>query len=305
MLSRRSVRVKVMQVLYAQSRDKELRDAEVLKLYRDSIEGTVNIFFFNLYLIIEVAKVSVEDEAKRISKYIVSEDDKLFKSTLYHNQIIKGLSDNKLLKSKFDELKFSEKVDIDIVRKLYKSFSLEQSYIDYWHSRKQENDDRAILLELFRFLRANDVFNELIEESYYQWFSEKSVVIGAIKKVIKRDSFVEDFIVEYLPLAETIDNFGNRLLEKSISINSEIEKYVVPNLLKWDIDRIAAIDMIFIKMSLAEVLYFETIPCNVTLNEYVELSKDYSTEKSKEFINGVMDKVIRDLKELNLVNKNF
>ncbi len=305
MLSRRSVRVKVMQVLYAQNRDKELRDAEVMKLYKSSIEGTFDIFLFNLYLIVEVTKVSVEDEAKRVSKYIVSEDDRLFKSTLYHNSIINSLANNKMLKKKTEKLGFAGFVDVDILRKLYKSFSEEQSYIDYWHNRKSVEDDRNILLELYRFLRANDMFGELIEERFYQWISEKSVVIGAVKKVLKRDTFEEDFINDYLPSDETIKEFGETLLKNTMNIEDELEKYVVPKFLKWDKDRIATIDLIFIRMSLAEILYFKTIPCNVTLNEYVELSKDYSTEKSKEFINGVMDKVIRDLKEQGLINKTI
>lgn len=305
MLSRRSVRVKVMQVLYAQNRDKELRDSEVLKLYKTSIEGTFDIFLFNLYLIVEVAKVSVEDEAKRVSKYIVTDDDKIFKSTLYHNPIINSIVNNKLLKTRLEKLGFADLVDVDIIRKLYKSFSEEQSYIDYWHSRKDVESDRAILLDLYRFLRADEMFNELIEEKFYQWISEKSVVIGAVKKVLKRKTFDDDFINDYLPASETIDEFGMALLKNTLKIEEELEKYVVPKFLKWDKDRIASIDLIFIRMSLAEILYFKTIPCNVTLNEYVELSKEYSTEKSKEFINGVMDKVIRDLKEQGLVNKNI
>ena len=89
MLSRRSIRVKVMQALYSQSRDKELKNDDVIKFYHDSIKGTVELFLLNLYLIIEMTKVSVEDETKRGSKYLPTDDDKLFKSTLYHNSIIK------------------------------------------------------------------------------------------------------------------------------------------------------------------------------------------------------------------------
>ena len=305
MLSRRSVRVKVMQALYAQNRDKELHDDEVIKLYNDSINGTFDLFLLNLYLLIEISRVSVEDEGKRISKYIPTEDDKLFKSTLYNNDIIKSLVNNKLLKNKFDNLHFAEKIDGDIIRKLYRSFSQEQAYIDYWHNRKELSDDRNILLELYRYLRASEVFNEKVEELYYQWISEKSVVIGAVKKVIKREQFEDDFINQYLPQKETTHEFGEELLKKALAVEPKLEEHVVPRLLKWDKDRIAVVDMVFIKMSLSEVLYFETIPCNVTLNEYVELSKDYSTDKSKEFINGVMDKVIRDLKENGLVKKKI
>ena len=303
MLSRRSIRVKVMQALYSQSRDKELKNDDVIKFYHDSIKGTVELFLLNLYLIIEMTKVSVEDETKRVSKYLPTDDDKLFKSTLYHNSIIKGLVNNKDLKFRFENLKFNEFIDTDVIRTLYKNFSETEEYTNYWHKRKSHKDDEEILLELYRFLRASDVFVELVDDRYYQWSSEKSVVIGTVKKILKRDNFEGDFIQPYYPTDETVIDLGEKLLKKCLTINNEIEKFVIPNLLKWDKERIANVDMIFIKMSLAEVLYFDTIPCNVILNEYVELSKEFSTDKSKEFINGVMDKVIKDLQELGRIKK--
>ena len=304
MLSRRSIRVKVMQALYSQSRDKELKNEDVLKFYHNSIKGTVELFLLNLYLIIEMTKVSVEDETKRVSKYLPTEDDKLFKSTLYHNAIIKGLINNKDLRQRFENLKFNEFIDSDVIRTLYKNFSDTEEYINYWHIRKTQKDDEEVLLELYRFLRASEVFVELVDDRYYQWSSEKSVVIGTVKKILKRNDFDGDFIQPYYPTDETVIDLGEKLLKKCLSIDDELEKYVIPNLLKWDKERIANVDMIFIKMSLAEVLYFDSIPCNVILNEYVELSKEFSTDKSKEFINGVMDKVIKDLQELGVIKKS-
>ncbi|MEZ4906359.1 MAG: transcription antitermination factor NusB [Saprospiraceae bacterium] len=292
-----------MQTLYAQSRDKELNDKDVLKYYQHSIDGTIDLFLFNLYLLIEITKVSVEDESNIISKYLTTVDDKLFKSTLYHNDIIKGLVNNKDLKSKLEKLNFQEEIDQDVIRKLYKSFSETTEYSDYWHNRKNNEDDQNILLELYRFLRANENFVELIEDKYFQWTSEKSVVIGTVKKIIKRSNFDGNFIESYYPDDDTIKELGDSLLKKCLDIEPELEKYVVPKLLKWDKDRITVIDMDSNKMSLAEVLFFPSIPTNVTLNEYVELSKEFSTDKSKEFINGVMDRVIKDLTEQNLIDK--
>lgn len=304
MLSRRSIRVKVMQALYSQSRDKELKDQDVIKFYHDSIKGTVELFLLNLYLIIEMSKVSVEDETKRVSKYLPTDDDKLFKSTLYHNAIIKGLVNNKDLKIKFESLKFNDFIDADVLRTLYKNFSETEAYINYWHNRKSHSDDEEILLELYRFLRASEVFVELVDDRYYQWSSEKSVVIGTVKKILKRNDFEGDFIEPYYPTDDTVKDLGEKLLKNCLGIDDKIEEYVIPVLLKWDKERIAVVDMVFIKMSLAEVLYFDSIPCNVILNEYVELSKEYSTDKSKEFINGVMDKVIKDLKEKGEIQKD-
>lgn len=293
-----------MQALYSQSRDKELKDQDVIKFYHDSIKGTVELFLLNLYLIIEMSKVSVEDETKRVSKYLPTDDDKLFKSTLYHNAIIKGLVNNKDLKIKFESLKFNDFIDADVLRTLYKNFSETEAYINYWHNRKSHSDDEEILLELYRFLRASEVFVELVDDRYYQWSSEKSVVIGTVKKILKRNDFEGDFIEPYYPTDDTVKDLGEKLLKNCLGIDDKIEEYVIPVLLKWDKERIAVVDMVFIKMSLAEVLYFDSIPCNVILNEYVELSKEYSTDKSKEFINGVMDKVIKDLKEKGEIQKD-
>jgi N utilization substance protein B len=305
MLSRRSIRVKVMQALYSQSRDKELKDGDIIKFYQASIKETIELFLLNLYLIIEVAKVSVEDEAKRISKYLPNEDDKLFKSTIYHNDIINGLISNKDLKKRFDFLKFSQSVDQDLIRQLYRGFSETEAYVEYWHNRSSRNDDMNILLEMYRFFRSNELFVEMADDRYYQWTSEKSVVIGSVKKVLKLDSFENDFIQTFYPDSDAVKDLGETLLNNCFKIDDYIEKYVIPILIKWDKERIAVIDMIFIKMCLAEVIFFETIPCNVALNEYLELAKEYSTEKSREFLNGVMDKVIKDLQEQGVIDKTF
>lgn len=128
------------------------------------------------------------------------------------------------------------------------------------------------------------------------------MVIGTVKKFLK-EMILKEILLNLIILLTKRSLIWGKTVKKCLTINDELEKYVIPNLLKWDKERIANVDMIFIKMSLAEVLYFESIPCNVTLNEYVELSKEYSTDKSKEFINGVMDKVIRDLEEKGLVKK--
>lgn len=293
----------MLQALYSQSRDKELKDEDIIKFYHASIRETVDLFLLNLYLIIEMAKVSVEDEAKRISKYLPNDDDKLFKSSIYHNDIIKGISANNDLQSRFALLKFRETVDRDLIRQLYKGFSETEAYIAYWHNRKDRIDDKEILLEMYRYLRSNELFVEMVEDRYYQWTSEKSVVIGTVKKIIKRDSFENDFIQSYYPDTDTVTDLGETLLKNCLKIDNDIEKYVIPILLKWDKERVAIVDMIFLKMCLAEVMYFETIPCNVALNEYLELAKEYSTDKSREFINGVMDKVVKDLQEQGVINK--
>ena len=103
---------------------------------------------------------------------------------------------------------------------------------------------------------------------------------------------------------EAVKDFGRELLKYVLNHNEELEKHLTPIIENWDIDRVAAIDMILIKMSLGEMLIFPSIPTKVSINEYVELSKSYSTDKSKDFVNGVLDKALHTLSGKNLISKS-
>ena len=111
------------------------------------------------------------------------------------------------------------------------------------------------------------------------------------------------FYMEHFPDDDTVYNFGEFLLKKVHSEEKELEKMITPVLENWESERVAIVDMILIKMALIELINFKTIPCKVTLNEYVELSKSYSTDKSKEFVNGVLDKLMKELQDNNIIAK--
>ena len=303
MLSRRSIRVKAMQVLFAKNRDEALDLPKALKLYWASIDQTFEMFLLNLYMLIEVAKGSLEDELTRKSKYLPKADDKQFQAKLFRNDIMSFLVNNKKLNQKFEALDFKNTVDNDMVQKIYSYFSKEEQYINYWNSNTTLDDDIEMLLELYRFCRANEFFNEMMEDHYYMWSNEKSIVIGTVKKVIKDKSLEDSFYLEYYPDKETTKEFGEALLIKTDESEESLNKMIVPNLQNWDKDRVTILDMILIKMAITEFLNFDTIPPKVTLNEYVELSKTYSTEKSKEFVNGVLDKILKELEEEGRINK--
>ena len=303
MLSRRSIRVKVMQVLFAKNRDKDLTFPDAQKLYWTSIDQTFNMFLLNLYVLIEVAKISLEDEKTRNSKYLPNDEDRQFKAKLYNNVIISKLDSNEHLKSRFEKLDFGNSVDNDIIQKIYSYFSKEQSYIDYWNKETVEKDDVEMLLELYRFCRASEFFNEVLEDHFYMWSSEKSIIIGAAKKVIKDTKMSDQFYMEYIPEKVTTKAFGEALLGQTNKDETELDAMIVPTLKNWDKDRVTILDMILIKMAITEFLHFETIPTKVTLNEYVELSKSYSTEKSREFVNGVLDKILKELEEAGRISK--
>ncbi len=296
MLSRRNVRVKVMQVLYAQSRDESLSDKQVVQMYWRKIEDSFELLLFSLYNIIQIAKIASDDYEKRRSKHLPSEIDKKFEPKLWSNPMIQALEKNKTIQTKFQKLEFASKVDKDHCRTIYFEFAKEEIYNQYIMSPYFKDADLEILLELFRFCRRNEIFNEIIEDQYANWEDDKSIIIGTIKKVLKDlPSENENFIMDHYPDDETIKEYGEFLLKETIKDQNLLLSYIEPVLQNWDAERVAILDMIMIKMALCEFMECPTIPTKVTLNEYVELAKNYSTSKSKEFVNGILDRLLNDL----------
>jgi len=248
--------------------------------------------------------MGLEDENTRKSKYLPTEEDKIFAAKIFRNPIVTTLDSNKNLRAKFEKLGFTTDVDNDIINKIYSYFSKEESYINYWQTETKLNDDIEMLLELYRFCRSNEFFNELMEDNFYMWGSEKSIVIGTIKKVLKDKALSDSFYLDHYPDRVTTKEFGESLLIETDKAEDKLDAMIVPNLENWDKERVTILDMILIKMAITEFLEFETIPPKVTLNEYVELSKNFSTEKSKEFVNGVLDKILKELEEAGRIEKS-
>lgn len=304
MLSRRNVRVKVMQTLYAQNRDNTLSHKDVLKMYKDKIEESFDLLLFSLYNILNIAKVATEDFQKRKVKHLPTDVDKIFQPKLWDNIMVQSLMKNATVIKLFEKKSFAQKVDKDHFKKIYFDFSKEEPYSQFILEESNTEQILEILLELFRFCRKNELFVEIIEDNFANWEDDKSLIIGAIKKILKsQPTDNDDFLNEYYPEDETVKDYGLHILDKTLTDNQTLLNLIEPVLQNWDSERVAVIDMIIIKMAIIEFIYCPSIPSKVTINEYVELSKTYSTTKSKEFINGVLDKVLKELIIKDLVKK--
>jgi N utilization substance protein B len=304
MVSRRSVRVKVMQLLYAKNRDKALSDKKVLNAYDDSIENSFELYLLTLFIFLQTTRIAVIDKKKRDSKHLPSDEDKVFSDKLYSNDLIQSIIKNQKLEAKFNKLRFPALIDEDLFKRLYREFVKTDAYKEYVISNSSESAHREILLELFRSMRKDEYFTEVLDDHYPNWSDDKSLAIGAIKKTIKLTPNIhDDFYEAYTPDAETAEEFGRQLLKETLGNEETLLKYIEPILNNWDLDRLAIIDMILIQMALTEFIYFPTIPTKVTLNEYVEISKHYSTAKSKDFVNGILDKLMKSLDEEGMIKK--
>ena len=297
MLSRRSVRVKVMQFLYAMDRDVDLNATVVTKRYAERINISFELLLFNIYILREITRLSIDDKRKRKAKHLPTDLDKIFTTKLFKNDVIQFLVNNNYLNSKVDKFGFADKLDKDYFKKLYTEFAATEPYAVFIRQEESNIENSVeILLELFRFCRQSEFYNDVIEDHYSAWIDDKSLVIGATKKILKSlPSLDRDVLSTYFPDDETVNEYGAELLARTIQEKELLIEIIKPMLKNWDHERLAVIDTILLNMAVCEFLFFESIPTKVTLNEYVDISKEYSTPKSKEFINGVLDQVLKKL----------
>ncbi len=304
MLSRRSVRIKAMQLLFSVNRDEQLGLEEAKKRYWNLVDDTFALYLSNLYVLIEIAKLSSGDLAKRKAKRLPTEQDKIFRDKLYNNNLIKNLEGNKVLQKKMAAIPITKSDLQGYYEKIYQEFSKTEGYIDYLSKDTDQSNDLEILLDLYRFCRKNELFNDLMEDLYGTWQDDKSVVVGAVKKTFKSlPETNDDFFLRFYPSDETVNEFGFQLLVKTMTGDETLLGYIEPTLKNWDSERLAIIDMILLKMATCELIGFPSIPTKVTINEYVDLAKNYSTAKSKEFINGVIDRIMKDFTDNGLIKK--
>jgi len=304
MLSRRSVRVKVMQLLYMLNRDEYLTLPTLLEEYNGGIWKTYELYVYQLYLLLKVAASAEKDAANRAAKLLPSEEDGHFKPVLYSNPCVQSLANHVPFLNIVSKFHMPESVDDDLVWKLYLAFVDTEAYKTYLAlDERTEEQHIKLLLELYRFLVNHDLFLEMTEDRYNNWFDDESLVVGAMKKTIKAMPLQGEFYKEFEPADETVREFGEELLRKTCTEDQALFEHIEPVLKNWDAERVAILDMVMIKMALCELMHFPTIPTKVTLNEFIEISKLYSTEKSKDFINGVLDKLMKKLEKDGEISK--
>ena len=304
MLSRRSARIKVLQTLYAMNRDDSTTSDQGISNYWKSIDQSGELLLFTWYSILQIIATAEEDFNQRKNKYLPSEEDKAFTPILYKNDGLSIIVKQKDLNAKYKKLNFAEKVDNDILAKIYFEFAKSEPYKDFIKGTKTQEDIEDIYLELFRHCRSNENFLEFIEDRYINWEDDKSLIVGNIKKILKvvKDSEGIDFS-KFDPDPDTTQVFGETLLKYTLTNDKTLLSHIEPVLENWDSERVAVIDLILLKMAVSELIAFSSVPTKVTINEYVELAKNYSTPKSKEFINGILDKLVRELQEKGVLKK--
>jgi transcription antitermination protein NusB len=307
MISRRIIRTKVLHVLYAYytSEDKSLNNAEKELFF--CIRKTYDLYHFLFALVIEIADYAEQRIEIKKNKHQPTYEDLHPNTKFISNQIIQQLRENRALHAYIDQQKLSWVNHPELIKELYLFLTESDFYKDYMADKNRSFfEDRKFVDKIFTniILVAEDLY-EVLEEMSIYWNDDVEFTVSMISKTLKKFNPHSGSDQSLLPMFKDQDDreFAKDLLRKSIINHDELRELIKEHSRNWDLDRIAFMDILIMQLAAAEFLYFPTIPTKVSLNEYIELSKYYSTEKSRNFINGILDKTLKDLKKLGKINK--
>ena len=307
MISRRIIRTKVLQVLYAyySSEEKSINNTEKELFF--CIQKAYDLYHYLFALVIEIADYAETRIEIKKNKHQPSYDDLHPNIKFINNPVIAQLRNNKQLNTYLDQKKLSWKNDQELIKELYLLMTESEMYEEYMNDNNHSYfNDRKFIERLFNkvILVSEDLYSELEEKSIY-WNDDVDFVISMITKTLKRFNEFSEADMRLMPMFKDQEDrdFTKDLLRKAIINHDELRELIKEHSKNWDVERIAFMDILIMQLAIAEFLYFPTIPTKVSLNEYIELSKFYSTEKSRNFINGILDKTLKDLKQSEKINK--
>jgi len=293
-----------MQLLYAGSNDNGISTPEILRRYNGIIQQSYDLYLFNLATTAQVSGFATKDKENRTSKLLPTEADANFLPKLASNELTSSINTSESFAAVLEDNDIDLVKDEGTIKSIYSEFTKTKDYNTYQDNpNTTAADDKAVLLALFKYCLGNALFEDLVDDRFNNWEDDKSLVVGAVKRTIKALPLKEATYSQFKPNQETTQEFGYKLLESVVNKNKDLLDIIEPNLKNWDADRVAIIDMILLKMAISELLNFPSIPTKVTLNEYVEIAKLYSTDKSKDFINGILDRMMKKLEREGLISK--
>jgi len=307
MISRRIIRTKVLQVLYAyySSEEKSLNNTEKELFF--CIHKSYDLYHYLLALVIEIADYAEGRIEIKKNKHQPTQEDLHPNTKFVSNLFIQQLRTNRQLNAYLHQTKLSWVNHPDLIKELY-LIMIESEIYDLYSNTEIRSymDDRKFIEKIFnKILLVSEELYEVLEEQSIYWNDDIEFVISVIVKTLKRFNESSDSDQRLMPLFKDDEDrdFAKDLLRKSIMNHDELHALIKVHSSNWDVERIAFMDILMMQLAITEFLYFPSIPTKVTMNEYIELSKYYSTEKSRNFINGILDKTLKDLKKEGKINK--
>lgn len=298
-----------MQVLYAHNISNEKSALRLEQSLVAKIEKTKQLYFVYLQYLIEVCQYSLVDASKRANKFITTDEDLNVNTDISKNSIINKIIETDAYKEKLAKYASRGFIDKKLVKQLYRQLEATQKYVKYCEIENKKSADEMDILRyiLKKIIGGNDLLDEYLSEHFINLEDDHFITLHSLQKIVKEyDENNIDRFMNHILLGLNDDDeidFSKELLISSLSNEEEINEIIEPRLKNWDMDRVASLDILLLKLAIYEFLYCPYIPLKVSLNEYIDISKEYSTEKSKDFINGILDKVMKDLTKSGKINK--
>jgi N utilization substance protein B len=308
MLNRRHLRVKVLQALYSyyQSEVKDFKPFE--KALLGSVESVQELYIWLLSLLVEIADQSLLDAEERANKHLPTPEDLAVNIKLQENRFIVSLKQNPEYLAAIKKYKIAWDFDPEVSKSAFDALKNTEDYANYLHLDSHSiQSDKDIIKHIFKkiILKSPGIV-QVFEEKFINWQVDKEVLQALIAKTFKSFSSenpADNQLASICPNWDEDRPFIINLFLKTILFEEEYQKMIAEKTKNWETDRIAMIDILLMRMAIAEILHFSTIPVKVTINEYIEISKEFSTPKSNSFINGILDKILFDLQNEGKVRK--
>ena len=308
MLNRRHMRTKVMQVIYALKRSEDLNIASEEKFLSSSMESMYALYLLMLSLLVKVHDRAKDQQEKSQQKHLLTSEDLNPNMKFIKNALLVQLTESVCLKNAFEKHKITNwELDNEYVEVIFKSILESDLFAAYMAAESSSyKKDRKFVVELFKEVIApNEKLYNYLEDRNLTWIDDLPVVNTALVKLLNKskEENSETYFTPQLFKDDEDKAFGLSLLKDTIK---NLESYTDEISLKtknWDKDRIADIDFVLLQMAICEFHNFPSIPTKVSINEYIEIAKEYSTPKSNVFINGVLDKIVKEYDENKTLNK--
>ena len=308
MINRNLIRIRIVQIVYSwyQNTNNDLRKTEKELLF--GLQKSYDLYYYLLLLMVELTKAyESRVEAKR-NKHLPSHDDLNPNTNLINNKFMLQLRDNEQLKKQLAERPMIWDADNSFVKNLLDRILASEPYSDYTQLvAPTYEQDRELWRKVFKkFIYLNEELDEILEDECIYWNDDVEIVQTFVLKTIKRFEEEKGALQPLLPMFKDDEDreFALKLLHETILNEKMYRGLIEKHTDKWDFDRIAFMDLVIMQVALSEILTFESIPTSVSLNEYIEIAKSYSTPKSGTFINGILDAIVHEIKEENRIFKN-
>ena len=308
MINRVLIRLKIVQIVYAyyQNGGKNLDTAEKELFF--SLSKAYDLYNYLLLLMVEITKQAERKQSAAKSKLLPTAEELYPNTKFVDNRFIAQLEVNKQLLEFSETQKKTWENESEFVKSLCEKIMDSDIYKEYMASETSSYDeDRELWRKIYkRIIFNNPELDQVLEDQSLYWNDDKEIVDTFVLKTIKRFDEKNGAKQELLPefKDEEDQDFARRLFRRTI-LNADYYRHLISeNTRNWDLDRVAFMDVVIMQIALAEILSFPNIPVSVSLNEYVEIAKLYSTPKSGSFINGTLDGIVKILKEDNKLTKN-